>query len=135
MALGFSTTLRTAIATAIITAIDGGAGAATLKIYDGTRPSTGGTATNLLATFTLADPCGTAASGTLTFDTDPVLSTTWSGSGTATWFRIETSDPTFVVDGSVGLSSSGADLELSSVTADGASTVTITTGTFTVGNA
>lgn len=135
MALGFSTTLRTSIATAILNAIDAGAGAATIKVYDGTRPATGGTVTNLLATFTLADPAGSAASGVLTFDFDPDISTTWSGSGTATWFRIETSDPTFVVDGSVGLGGSGADLELSSVNADGASTVTITDGTFTVGNA
>lgn len=132
MALGFSTTLRTAIAAAIITDIDAGAGAGVIKIYDGSRPATGGTATTLLATFTLTDPCGTAASGVLTFDFDPDISTTWSGSGTATWFRIERSDGTFVADGSVG--TSGADLNLTSVTADGASTVTITDGTFTTGN-
>lgn len=132
MALGFSTALRTAIAQAIIDTLDSGAGAATLKIYDGTRPATGGTATNLLATFTLADPCGVASAGVVTIDADPDLTTTWTGTGTATWFRMETSNPTFVIDGSVG--TTGADLNLTSIAADGASTVTITDGTFTVGN-
>ena len=136
MALGFSATLRNNIADAILADIDAGATAATLKIYDGVQPATGGAATNLLATFTLTDPAGTVSGNVLTLDFDPDLSTTWSGSGTATWFRIETGTAAAqVIDGTVTVSSGGGDLELSSVTADGVSTVTLETGTITVGNA
>ena len=133
MALGFSATLRNNIADAILADIDAGASAATLKIYDGTQPATGGAATNLLATFTLTDPAGTVSANVHTLDLDPDLSTTWSGSGTATWFRIETGTAAAqVIDGTVG--TSGTDLILSSVAADGVSTVTLETGTITVGN-
>ena len=49
MALGYSTAIRNAMLDAITSA----AGAsALLRIYDGARPATGGTATNVLATLT-----------------------------------------------------------------------------------
>ena len=67
MALGFATTLRTARASQIVAAIDAGAGAGKLRLYNGTRPATGGTVTTLLAELTFSDPCGTVTSGVLTF--------------------------------------------------------------------
>ena len=98
MTLSFSTTLRNARADAITSAV-GNAGK--LRIYDGTKPAAGGTATTLLAEFTLGTPFDAAASsGGLT----PNLpaDATASATGTATWFRIVTSGGTFVIDGTVG---------------------------------
>lgn len=62
MALAFATTLRNAMLDEIKTALDAGAGAALIRIYDGTRPATGGTATTLLAELTCTDPSAGAAS-------------------------------------------------------------------------
>ena len=67
MALGFATTLRTARASQIVAAIDAGAGAGKLRLYNGTRPATCGAVTTLLAELTFSDPCGTVTSGVLTF--------------------------------------------------------------------
>lgn len=129
MATGYSTTLRNAQLDAITTAV-GNAGK--LRIYDGTRPATGGTATTLLAEFTLGSPfSGAASSGSLS----PTLpsNTTGAAAGTATWFRIVTSGGTFVIDGSVG--TSGADLNLNTTTISVGVTVAITGFTIARGNA
>jgi hypothetical protein len=110
MALGLSTTARNARLDAITTAV-GSAGK--LQIYDGTRPATGGTATNKLAEFTMGTPFAAAsAAGVLTI-TLPA-STTGAIAGTATWFRVTTSAGTFVYDGSVA--TTGADCNLNTVT-------------------
>lgn len=129
MTTGYSTTLRNAQLDAITTAV-GNAGK--LRIYDGTRPATGGTATTLLAEFTLGSPfSGAASSGSLS----PTLpsNTTGAAAGTATWFRIVTSGGTFVIDGSVG--TSGADLNLNTTTISVGVTVSITSFTISRGNA
>lgn len=126
---GYATALRNAQMDAITTFAGNGA---KLRIYDGTRPATGGTATTLLAEFTLGSPLASgAASGVLTV-TNP-SSTTGSASGTATWFRIVKSDgATHVLDGSVG--TSGADLNLNTTTISNGVTVSITSFTITRGN-
>lgn len=99
MALGFSTTLRNARATAIVT--DAGA-SAILRIYDGVRPATGGAATNILSEHTCAATLGTVAAGVLTFNavgSDASANNT----GTATWGRLLRSDGTTqVADMSAG---------------------------------
>lgn len=126
MAAGYSTTLRNAQLDAITTAV-GSAGK--LQIYDGTRPATGGTATNKLAEFTLGSPFAPAsASGVLS----PTLPSGVSGllAGTATWFRITTSGGTFVIDGSVG-----AEMTLNTTTISLGVSVTVTGFTITRGNA
>ena len=129
MALGFSTTLRNARADAITSA----AGAsALLKIYDGTRPATGGATTTLLATLTCnATFAGAASTGVLTLNS--ISSATAVASSTATWFRLTTSGGTFVMDGNV--STSGSDLNLNTVTIVSGGTVSVTSATFTEGNA
>ena len=129
MALGFSTTLRNARADAITSA----AGAsALLKIYDGTRPATGGATTTLLATLTCnATFAGAASTGVLTLNS--ISSATAVASSTATWFRLTTSGGTFVMDGNV--STSGSDLNLHTVTIVSGGTVSVTSATFTEGNA
>jgi len=60
MAAGYATALRNAQLDAITTYAGAGA---KLRIYDGTRPATGGTATTLLAEFTLGSPFAPGASG------------------------------------------------------------------------
>lgn len=132
MTLGLATALRSTRATDIATAIDAGAGAGLLRIYDGVRPSTGGTATTLLAELTLSDPCGSVTSGVLTFSAITQDSSA-NATGTATWFRIVTSAGAFVLDGSVG--TSGADLNLISTSVTTGQPVQVASLVFTEGNA
>ena len=66
MAVTHSTAVRTALATAVKDAIDGGAGAGKLVFrLTGTVGSPG----TAVATLTLSDPCGSVTDGVLTFDT------------------------------------------------------------------
>lgn len=99
-AIAFSTTVRTALIQAIITA----AGAnARIKLYNGTRPASGGSPTGtLLATLVMGATLGTATSGVLDFDESSMTQTNSSHvSGTPTWLRIETSAGVFVADFSI----------------------------------
>ena len=128
MTTGYVTTLRNAQLDAITTAV-GNAGK--LRIYDGTRPATGGAATTLLAEFTLGTPFSSAAAAAVLSPTLPA-DTTGVAAGTATWFRITTSGGSAVIDGSVG--TSGADLILNTTTISVAVTVSVTGFTITRGN-
>lgn len=130
MALGMSTTLRNARLDAITSAV-GSAGK--LAIYDGTRPATGGAATNKLAEFTLGTPFAAAASGGGPLSPTLPSNVTALLTGTATWFRITTSGGTFVIDGSAG--TGGTDLVLNSAAISSGATVSITGFTITEGNA
>lgn len=133
MALAFATTLRNSMLDQIKTALDAGAGAALIRIYDGTRPATGGTATTLLAELTCSDPsAGAAASGVLTFSAITQDSSA-NATGTATWFRMVDSVATFVMDGNVG--TSGSDLNLTTVSIVATQPVSISSATITAGNA
>ena len=130
MALAYSTTLRNAQLDAITTAI-GSSGL--LRIYDGTRPSTGGTATTLLAELALSTTAaGSAASGVLTFSAI-TSDTSANATGTATWFRIVTSGGTHVIDGNVG--TSGSDMNFNSVSFVSGATIACSSFTITAGNA
>ena len=136
MTLGYAAALRNAQLDQITARQDGGAGAALLRIYDGSRPATGGAATTLLAELTLSDPSAAAASGgVLTYNAitaDPSANAT----GTATWFRIVQSDgTTHVMDGSVTATGGGGDLELNTASIVAGANVAITAGTITAGNA
>ena len=133
MALGINTTTRNNMLNQITAALDAGSGAALIRIYDGTRPATGGTATTLLAELTCSDPSAAAASsGVLTFSAI-TQDASANASGTATWFRMVDSASTFVLDGSV--STSGADLNLTTTSIVATQPVSITSATFTAGNA
>jgi len=109
MALSYSTTLRNTRMDAIATAV-GNAGL--LKFYDGTRPATGGTATNLLATLTCGTPFAAASSGGV-LTANAITTANASATGTATWARLTTSGGTFVADMNVG--TSGSDINMTSV--------------------
>ena len=131
MALGYSVTLRNAQLDAITTR----AGAsALLRIYSGTRPATGGTATTLLAELTCnATFAPGASSGVLTLNAITQDSSA-NATGTATWFRIVQSDgATHVMDGDVG--TSGSDLNLTTTSIVSGQPVSISSATITRGNA
>lgn len=131
MAIGFSTAIRNARLDAITTAAGG---SCKLRIYDGTRPATGGTATTLLAELTCNATFAPAASGgTLTLNAI-TSDTAADATGTATWARIVKSDgTTHVLDCSVG--TSGADINLNTVSLVTGATVAVTSAVITEGNA
>ena len=129
MALAYATTLRNTMLDAITTAAGN---AALLRIYDGSRPATGGTATTLLAELTCGTPFAAgASSGVLTLGSI-TQDASANASGTATWFRIVTSGGTFVLDGNVG--TSGSDLNLTTTTITSGQPVSVTSFVITEGN-
>jgi len=130
MAIAYAATLRNSMLDAITTR----AGAsALLRIYDGTRPATGGAATTLLAELTCnATFAPGAAAGVLTLNAITQDSSA-NSSGTATWFRIVKSDgTTHVLDGDVG--TSGSDLNLTTTTIVATQPVSVSSFVITEGN-
>ena len=124
MAVTYSNATKQARLEAVIAKIDAGSGAGTLEI------GTTGMA-SVLATLTLADPCGSATDGTLTFDFDPDISdTSADNGGTAAAARIKDSDGNVIVSG-LTVGTSGADIVLDSTSITAGQTVTLTTGTIT----
>jgi hypothetical protein len=131
VALGYAATLRNNQ----LDEITARAGAsALLRIYDGSRPATGGAPTTLLAELTCnATFAAAAAAGVLTLNAITADASA-NASGTATWFRIVQSDgSTHVFDGNVG--TSGSDLNLNSVSITAGGSVSVTSWTITAGNA
>lgn len=130
MALGYATGVRNAKLDAITTFAGNGA---KLRIYSGSRPATGGTATTLLAELTCGTPFASAsASGVLTLSTI-TNDASADATGTATWFRIVKSDgTTHVMDGNVGTSGSDLNLNTTSIVAGGP--VAVSSFTITDGN-
>lgn len=126
MTLSISTAARNAAVDAVCGLLNV-SGPGTLKIYTGTKPNvpTDAAVGTLLATFTLGNPAF-AASSTGQANINTVASVTAVGTGTATWFRAQQSSTTGVFDGAVG--TTGAELNLSSVSIVTGGTVTITGG-------
>ena len=129
MALGYNATLRNNQ----LDEITGLAGAsALLKIFSGTRPATGGAETTKLseqvcnATFAPAATGGVLTLNAIADDTSA------DATGTASWFRIESTVPTHVMDGDVAVS--GADLNFDSISFVAGGTVSISSFTITAGN-
>ena len=132
MALGMNATLRNNMLDEITALIDADAGAGEIRIYNGSRPSTGGTATTLLATCEFSTTSFPAASsGSMT--ANAISDETSATAGTATWFRIVDNSGDFVLDGDVG--TSGSDLNLNTTTIPSGGTVEITSFAITAGNA
>lgn len=130
MAIGMVVTLRNARLDAIST-FAGNSGI--LRIYDGSRPATGGSATTVLAELTCnATFAGAAASGVLTLNAITQDSAA-NATGTATWARLFKSDGvTIVMDLSVG--TSGADINLNTVAIVTNAIVSVTSATITEAN-
>lgn len=108
-------------------------GGGTLIIYSGTPPTgpnEGLSGNTALATFTfsVAGSQGSPASGSMTL-VFGATTVTAAASGTATFFRIASSTPTALIQGTV--STSGADFNLSSTTITSGDNVAIT-GTPTI---
>lgn len=133
MSIGYATTVRTNRMTQVLNAMDAGTGAALIRYYDGVRPSTGGTATTLLAELTCTDPVGTVTNGVLTFSAitkDPSA----NNSGNVAWFRIVDSDINFVLDGSVTEVGGGGDIEVVSTTIVAGAEVSLISAVLTDGS-
>jgi hypothetical protein len=113
MALGFSGGLRDARATAIRDTVDF-MGPGSLLIYAGVRPATGGLPGTALAFLPLPLPSDPSVSGAQ-YVMDAIAPATISNSGTASWFRVVNGQSAQVIDGDIGETGSGADMELDSV--------------------
>lgn len=133
MALAFSTTCRNNMLDEIAALVDGGAGAGLLRIYNGTRPASGGTATTLLAELTMSDPAFPAAAAAALTANAITDDASANASGTATWFRIVDSNGVFVIDGDVG--TAGSDLNMNTVTITALGIVAVDSLVINAGNA
>ena len=131
MTAGYVTALRNARADEITAAIGSNG---LLRIYDGTRPATGGAATTLLAELALGATFAPAASGGVLTANAITQDASANATGTATWFRLTTSGGTAVVDGSVTATGGGGDLELNTTSLVSGGPVAVTSLTITEGN-
>lgn len=132
MALGLLAALRNSMLDEITALIDAQAGAGFARLYDSTRPATGGSATTLLAEMTFSVTSAAAASsGVLTFSSITDDSSA-NATGTVTWFRVVDASATFVFDGDVA--TSGSDMNIDSTTINAGQVVSITSWTITAGN-
>lgn len=123
MTISISTDARDACVDAVAALIDGGAGAGKIVIQDATTP---------LVSIALSDPAmGASSGGTATGASFPKNAAA-TDDGTADNFEVQDSDDTMVVAGSVGLDSSGADMELDNVNIASGQTVTLTSFTMTM---
>lgn len=135
MTIALNVALRNARADQITVARDAGAAGGNIRIYDGTRPATGGSVTTLLAELTLADPSSPSASSGVLTANSITGDTSADNTGTATWFREVDSNAVFVMDGDVGVIASGDDLELNTVSIVSGLPVDVTSNVITEGNA
>lgn len=132
MTIHIKSTVRNAMLSALNTAANAGAAAATIEVRSGTQPANADAADvgTVLATFTCADPAfETPASGVMDLDANPDLTATAAATGTASWARMKDSDGNVVFDGSVG--TSGADFIITSTSIVSGQTVTLTVGALT----
>lgn len=128
-----ATAPQNAACDAIVDLIDAGAGAGTIKIYDGTQPANANTAVTtqtLLATLTYsATAFGAASSGVATaaaITGDSAADAT----GTATWARVADSNGNTIFDCDVN--TTGATINLNSVSIVTGGTVDISSFTLTM---
>jgi hypothetical protein len=127
-----SNAARNAQVNAIRDLIDAGAAGGTINIYNGTQPATGETALSgntLLATLTFSGTSApNAAAGVLTFNAITEDSSA-DATGTATFARLRDSNGVDVIDMDVG--TSGASINLNTVSIVAAGAVRMTSGTLT----
>jgi hypothetical protein len=129
--VGFAAARRQSRASLLGTWLDGGV----INIYSGTRPATADTAITtqtLLCSIALDDPSGGAAGGVWTADPLPDPGMVLAD-GTAAWARLRDADDAAVCDLDVGVTGSGAALELSNLSLVSGAMVTPTSLTITEG--
>lgn len=97
-----------------LTYLDTGSGHARVRIYNGTRPAGGGTATTLLVEIALDKPSGTVSSGQLILASAdlPLI----ASSGTATWARVVNGNGDYAFDCDVSDTSGSGEIKLPSTT-------------------
>ena len=135
MAFQFSTAARNAALDALETAIGT---AAVLKIRSGAAPADVATADSgtVLATMTLPSDWLAAASGGSKAKSGTWEDATADATGTAAHFRVYASDGTTAhIQGTVGATSSGEDMELDNTSIASGQQVTITSFSITAGGA
>jgi len=123
MAVTYTTAVKNARLDAVTAQIDAGSGSGYIEI--GTTSM--GT---VLATITLSDPAAPAASGGVLTFTMPKSDTDADNTGTAAEAVIKDSDGTTVISG-LTVSTSGADINLDSVSITAGQTVTLSSATIT----
>ena len=127
-----SNAAASAAADAVVDLIDAGAGAGSLKIYDGTIPTNANTAIGaqvLLATLTFSDPAFGAASNGVATANAITSDSSADATGTATWARIADSNGNTVMDVTVG--TSGEDINFNTVSFVSGATIAISSLTYT----
>ena len=127
-----SNAAASAAADAVVDLIDAGAGAGSLKIYDGTIPTNANTAIGaqvLLATLTFSDPAFGAASNGVATASAITSDSSADATGTATWARIADSNGNTVMDVTVG--TSGEDINFNTVSFVSGATIAISSLTYT----
>lgn len=122
MAVTYSNTVKDNRMTQVLNAIDAGSGAGYIEICSAAYAA-------VLATITLADPCGSVASQALTL-TMPKSDTNADNTGTAAVARIKDSDGNIVVSG-LTVGTSGTDIILSSLAITAGDTVTLNSAVIT----
>lgn len=121
--LGFATARRTSRGELLATWLAGG----TIKLYDGTRPTSADDAISgptLLVTFAIPNPAGTVISGVLTGAS--IAAAQIAESGTPDFARVADSSGVTIFDADVGASGSGSVIELDSLTLSAGGYCTVT---------
>ena len=127
-----SNTANAAACDAVVDLIDAGAGAGTIQIRSGTQPADADDAATgtLLATLTFSDPAfGAASSAGVATASAITQDSSADATGTASWARVLDSDSNTVFDCDVG--TSGATINLNTVSITAGATVSITSFTVT----
>lgn len=133
MTLRFSENLANARANAITSTRDAATTGAKIRLYDGTPPAAGGTPTNLLGEVIFSViSAAAAANGVLT--PNAITGANAIANGIATWFREVDGDNVFILDGTIGVTGSGADMILNDVNIVASQPINITTHSLTEGN-
>jgi len=97
MTLHISTTHANDRLNGTVSSLDRGTAHAKIRLYNGTQPAAGGSATTLLAEIVLTKPCGTVTGGvlTLTQENDYDIAV---ANGVATWARFIDGDGNWSID-------------------------------------
>jgi len=136
MGIALADTIRTARATAILTAIDAGSGPAVMNFYTAPQPakSSAITSQTLLGTVTCSDPAGTVTNGVLTLSaiSDDSLA---DADGVATWARVLDSSGTFVMDITVTDNAGAGPIKMASTQIYAGGIIRVSSAVFTEGNA
>ena len=137
MILRFATTLRSAIANAIIAACDAGSGACYIEFYTGSIPTNLGDALTTqvkLGTLVCSDPSATQASGLITFGAITQDSAADAG-GTAAWVYIKDSTGAIVAAGDVTDAAGAGFVKVNTTTIVAGGPISMSSLTITVGGA